>query len=105
LAIIAQGLGWHIESFIELRVNINNNAIRETTHTLERPGAFLGYNCKVDHDEGLGDSPELAIKLTQDDNSQLLLGDNITTFKSTVLNGSTNIDALGAMILMFIRDH
>jgi len=82
MVLVAQGTGWHIETFIVTRANISNQAERVSTHTLERPGVFLGGSATMDHDLGASAVTGLSLVLRSTDDSQLVIGEDVTALES-----------------------
>lgn len=103
MTIVAQGNNWWIESFVVPRASIAANAERITDHTLERAGVFLGGNASEDHniDPILVIGLDLALRNTDD--SQLLIGQNITAVRSAFSNDGGAAKIVGEMILVFMR--
>jgi len=103
MSIVAQGANWWIESFTVTRASILSNSERETTHTLERPGVFLGGSATMDHDIAANSVTGLNLVLRNTDNSQLVIGSNITAVESVFMNDGASARIVGEIVLIFLR--
>jgi len=104
MVLIAQGSGWHIESFTVTRASIANQAERVTAHTLTRPGVLIGASATQDHDIAASAVTGLCLVLRSTDDSQLVIGENITALESVFMNDSGAAAIVGETVLIFIRD-
>ena len=104
MTIVAQGTGWHIESFIVTRASIADQAERVSTHTLERPGNLLGGSATMDHDLTASNVTGLSLVLRSTDDSQLVIGESITALESVFMNDSGGARIVGQTVMIWIRD-
>ncbi len=105
MVVVAQGTGWHIESFTVTRASISDQAERVSTHTLERPGVFLGGSATMDHDLTPANVTGLSLVLRATDDSQLVIGENVTALESVFMNDSGGARIVGETVMIFLRDH
>jgi len=105
MAIVAQGTGWHIESFVVSRASIDDQAERVSTHTLNRPGFFLGGSATQDHDIAPASVTGLCLVLRATDDSQLVIGEKITALETVFMNDSGGARIVGETVMIFVRDH
>jgi len=103
MTIVAQGKGWHIESFTITRAAIADQAERVSTHTLERGGLLLGGSATMDHDLAASAVTGLSLVLRSTDDSQLVLGENITALESVFMNDSGGSVTVGQTVMIWIR--
>ena len=100
-----QGTGWHCESFTVTRASIDDQAERVSTHTLERPGTLLGGSATQDHDIVATAVTGLVLVLRATDDSQLVIGEEITAVESVFMNDSGSSAIVGETVMIWIRDH
>lgn len=105
MPIVAQGTGWHIESFHVNRASIADQAERVTTHTLQRPGVFIGGSATMDHDLAASAVTGLSLVLRETDDSNLIIGEDVTAVESVFMNDSGAAAVVGEVVVVFIRDH
>jgi len=105
MTLVAQGTGWHIESFIVTRASISNQAERVSTHTLSKAGIFIGGSATMDHDLGASAVTGLSLVLRSTDDSQLVIGEDITALESVFMNDSGSSVVVGETVMIFLRDH
>jgi len=103
LALVAQGNNWWIESFHVTRASIADQAERSTTHTLERAGIFLSGSATMDHDITPASVTGLCIVLRASDNSELVIGENMSSLESVVMNDSGSALVVGETVLVLLR--
>ncbi len=103
MAIVAQGNNWWIESFTVTRASIADQAERVTTHTLERSGVFLGGSVSQDHDIAANLVTGLCVVMRATDDSQLVIGENITALESVFMNDSGGAAIVGEIVLVIMR--
>jgi len=101
--IFSKGNIFWIESFTVTRASINNNAERVTTHTLERAGQLLGACATQDHDIAASAASGLTLVLRATDDSQLVIGEDITALESVFMNDSGSAAIVGETVLIFMR--
>lgn len=99
-----QGTGWHAESFVVTRASIADQAERVTTHTLERPGVLIGANATMDHDIAASLVTGLCLVLRATDDTQLVIGEDITALESVFMNDSGAAAIVGETVMIYIRD-
>jgi len=100
---VAQGNNWYIESFTVTRASIANAAERVTTHTLERAGILIAASATQDHDIAPADVTGLCLVLRATDDSQLVIGENITALESVFMNDSGGARVVGETVLIILR--
>jgi len=103
MVLIAQGQGWWIESFTVTRASIANQAERVTTHTLTRSGVFLGASATMDHDIAASLVTGLNLVIRATDDSQLVIGEDITALETVFMNDSGAAAIVGEIVLVFMR--
>lgn len=103
MTLIAQGTNWWIESFTVPRASIANQAERTTTHILERAGVFLGASATQDHDIAASLVTGLVLVVRAIDDSQLVIGENITALETVFMNDSGAAAIVGEIVLVFMR--
>jgi len=101
--IFGQGNSFWIESFIVTRASIADQAERVTIHTLERSGKFLGAAATMDHDIAASAVTGLQLVLRSTDDSQLVIGEDITALESVFMNDSGAAAIVGETVLIFMR--
>jgi len=105
MAIVAQGSGWHVESFVIPQATVNDGSLRVDEHTLEKAGAYLGSSIFITTTAAVGDSGGMMGSNRNVDNSQLTIGQNITVFESLIINDSGSNNSVGENVMIWIRDH
>jgi len=103
MAIVAQGIGWWIESFDVARASIASNGERTTNHTLERAGVFIGGCATEDHDIDSNLVIGLDLALRNTDTTQLVIGQNLTEIQSVFFNDGGAAKIVGEHVLVFLR--
>jgi len=103
MTLIAQGNNWWIESFTVTRNDILANAERVTVHTLERAGVFLGACATMDHDIAPNAVTGLSLVVRNTDDSQLVIGQDLTALESVFMNDSAATRVVGEIVLVFMR--
>jgi len=103
MTIFAQGNNWWIESFTVARAAIADQTERSTTHTLERAGVFIGGSATMDHDIVASAVSGMSLVLRSSDNTELVLGENITTIESVFMNDSGGSKTAGEIVLVLLR--
>jgi len=103
MPVVAQGNQWWIESFHVARANIASQAERVTVHTLERPGVLIGGSATLDHDIAPNVVSGMSLVLRNTDDSELVLGSNITALESVVMNDSGGGLTTGETVLILLR--
>jgi len=101
--IFSRGNIFWIESFTVTRASIANQAERVTTHTLERAGQFLGAVATPDHDIAASLVTGLHLVIRAADDSQLVIGENITSLETVFMNDSGAAAIVGETVLVFMR--
>jgi len=92
-----------IESFSVTRASIANQAERVTTHTLERSGRVMGVSVSMDHDLEANLVTGLSLVLRATDNTQIVIGEQVTALESVFMNDSGAAVIVGENILVFMR--
>jgi len=105
MPIVAQGTGWHIESFTVTRASIADQAERVSTHTLDKAGIFIGGSATMDHDLAASAVSGLSLVLRATDDSQLVIGEDITALESVFMNDSGGAAIVGQTVMIWVRDH
>jgi len=103
LTLIAQGNGWWIESFTVTRASIANQAERVSTHTLDRAGVLIGASATQDHDIAASAITGLCLVLRATDDSQLVIGENITALETVFMNDSGAAAIVGETVMIIMR--
>jgi len=103
MTLIAQGTNWWIESFTVTRASIADQAERVTAHTLNRAGVFLGASVSMDHDIAASAVTGLQVVIRALDDSQLVIGEDITGVESVFMNDSGAAAIVGQVVLVFMR--
>jgi len=103
MAIVAQGIGWWIESFVVLRASIASNDQRITQHVLERPGVFLGGSATMSHDIDANLVIGLDLVLRATDDSDLTVGRNISAVESVFSNDGGAAKIVGEIVMVYLR--
>jgi len=103
MVVVAQGNNWWIESFTVTRASIADQAERVSTHTLGRPGVLIGASATQDHDIAPASVTGLCLVLRATDDSQLVIGENITALESVFMNDSGAAAVVGETILIILR--
>jgi len=101
--IFSKGNIFWIESFTVTRASIADQAERVTTHTLERAGQLLGASVSMDHDIAASAVTGLCVVLRATDDSQLVIGEDITALESVFMNDSGAAAIVGETVLIFMR--
>jgi len=105
MTLVAQGNGWHIESFVVARASIAAGLSRSTTHTLTRPGVFIGGSATLDMNLTSEVVDEIALEFTDSDGTQLELGQDVSAVATEVWNSDASAAIVGEMCFVFVRDH
>jgi len=105
MTLVAQGTGWHIESFVINRASIADQAERVSTHTLAKAGIFIGGCATMDHDIAPASVTGLCLVLRATDDTQLVIGEKITALESVFMNDSGGARIVGETVMIFLRDH
>jgi len=105
MTVVMQGTGWHVESFTVTRASIADQAERVTAHTLERPGVLIGGSATQDHDIAASAVTGLCLVLRATDDTQLVIGEDITALESVFMNDSGAAAIVGETVMIYIRDH
>jgi len=105
MPIVFQGTGWHAESFIVTRASIADQAERVSTHTLDKAGIFIGGSATMDHDLAASAVTGLSLVLRATDDSQLVIGEDVTALESVFMNDSGGAAVVGETVMIFVRDH
>jgi len=92
-----------IESFTVTRASIADQAERVSVHTLERQGQLLGACATMDHDIAASAVTGLNLVLRATDDSQLVIGEDITALESVFMNDSGAAAVVGETVLIFMR--
>jgi len=103
LTIVAQGSNWWIESFTVTRASIADQAERVSTHTLGRAGVLLAASATQDHDIAPTAVTGLCLVLRATDDTQLVIGENITALESVFMNDSGAAAIVGETVLIILR--
>jgi len=103
MTIIAQGNGWWIESFVVVLASVADAANRATDHTLERSGVYLGHTLTCQNSAVTTAQAGLTYFARNTDNSQLIIGQNITAVRTLVLNDSGGATNMGETLMVFLR--
>jgi len=103
MPVVAQGQNWWIESFTVTRASIADQAERVTTHTLERAGVLIAAAATQDHDIAANLVTGLVLVLRATDDSQLVIGENITALESVFMNDSGAAAVVGETVLIILR--
>jgi len=101
--IFSRGNIFWIESFTVTRASIANQAERVSVHTLERAGQLLGACATMDHDLAASAVTGLSLVLRATDDSQLVIGEDITALESVFMNDSGAAAIVGQTVLIFMR--
>jgi len=104
MVLVAQGSGWHIESFTVTRASIADQAERVSTHTLNRPGVLIGAGATMDHDIAASAVTGLCLVIRSTDDTQLVIGENITAIETVFMNDSGAAAIVGEIVYILIRD-
>jgi len=105
MTLVFQGSGWHAESFIVTRASIADQAERVSTHTLDKAGILIGGSATMDHDLAASAVTGLSLVLRSTDDSQLVIGEDITAVESVFMNDSGGAAIVGETVMIFVRDH
>jgi len=103
MTVVAQGNNWWIESFHVARASIADQAERSTTHTLERAGVFLSGSATMDHDIVASAVSGLSLVLRASDNSELVIGENMSSLESVFMNDSGGSKTAGETVFVLLR--
>jgi len=103
MTLVAQGNNWWIESFAVARAVISNQAERVTTHTLERAGVLIGASATQMHDIAVADVTGLCLVLRATDDTDLVIGENITALESVFMNDTGNSRNVGEFVMVVMR--
>jgi len=103
MPVVAQGQNWWIESFTVTRASIADQAERVSTHTLQRPGVLIGASATQDHDIAASLVTGLCLVLRATDDTQLVIGENITALESVFMNDSGAAKIVGETVLIILR--
>jgi len=103
MPVVAQGNNWWIESFTVTRASIADQAERVSTHTLERSGVLIAASATQDHDIAASNVTGLCLVLRATDDSQLVIGENITALESVFMNDSGGARVVGETVLIIMR--
>jgi len=103
MPVVAQGSNWWIESFTVTRASIADQAERVSTHTLERAGILIGASATQDHDIAASAVTGLVLVLRATDDSQLVIGENITALETVFMNDSGAAAIVGETVLIILR--
>jgi len=101
--IFSKGNIFWIESFHITRAAIADQAERVSTHVLERAGQVLGVTATMDHDLAPAVVTGLSLSCHSLDNSQIVIGENIVSFRTVFLNDSGAAVTVGENVLIFMR--
>jgi len=103
MPVVAQGNNWWIESFTITRASIADQAERVSTHTLERAGVLIGASATQDHDIAASAVTGLCLVLRATDDSQLVIGENITALETVFMNDSGAAAIVGETVMIIMR--
>jgi len=103
LTVIAQGNQWWIETFVVARAAIANQAVRDTTHTLGRSGAFLAGGATLDSNIAAADSTGILLSMRKAGGAALVVGDEMITFETRVGNDSGSSSTVGEFAWVLLR--
>jgi len=103
MVLVLQGQNWWIEVFTVTRASIANQAERVTTHTLNRSGVFLGACGTMDHDIAASLVTGLNLVVRSTDDSQLVIGEDVTAIESVFMNDSGAAAIVGEIVVVFMR--
>jgi len=101
--IFSVGNTFWIEAFTVTRASIANQAERVSTHTLSRSGVLLGACATQDHDIAASAVTGLNLVLRATDDSQLVIGEEITALESVFMNDSGAAAIVGETVLVLMR--
>jgi len=101
--IFSQGNTFWIESFTVTRASIADQAERVSTHTLARSGILLGACATQDHDIAAAAVTGLVLVLRATDDSQLVIGEDISALETVFMNDSGAAAIVGETVLVFMR--
>jgi len=103
LTLVAQGSNWWIESFTVTRASIADQAERVTTHTLARQGVLLCALATPDHDIVATAVTGLHLVIRAADDSQLVIGEEITSLETVFMNDSGAAAIVGEIVFVLMR--
>jgi len=90
-----------IETFHIARGNVSTGSTSSATHTLERPGVFIGGSASPDANSSQADG--IYTVLSKDATTQLLIGDQISSVLTIRANDSGSTRTFGVHVVLMMR--
>jgi len=96
------GNSFWIEVFHVARASIAASTTIVTDHTLARAGKFLAGSVTLDFD-GSSTGNNINARMSDNDDSELTIGKDITGVSSVIRNGDGGARTIGAIVCVFMR--